>query len=147
MDGANVEIAEEVGLDNIFIFGMSADEVIETYRNNSYHPWDIYNLNHNLRMALTNLINGTFSKDNRDLFRNIYESLLNGLGGRADQYFVLADYQSYAETQKDVNDAYKDKTRWAKAAIKNTASSGKFSSDRTIEEYATEIWGLKKMNI
>jgi starch phosphorylase len=145
MDGANVEIAQEVGLDNIFIFGMSADEVIETYKNNSYRPWDIYNLNHNLRMALTNLINGTFSKDNHDLFRDIYNSLLNGLGGRPDQYFVLADYQSYAEAQKDANDAYKDRTRWANAAIKNVASSGKFSSDRTIEEYASEIWGLKKI--
>ncbi len=148
MDGANVEIFEEVGDEHIFIFGLSAKEVIEKYKDNSYRPWDIYNMNHNLRMALTTLINGTFSIDNHDLFRNIYESLLNGVNGaRADQYFILADYDSYVEAQKIVNDAYKNKSRWCESAIINVAHSGKFSSDRTIEQYAQEIWNLKKVII
>ncbi|MDR2940371.1 MAG: glycogen/starch/alpha-glucan phosphorylase [Clostridiales bacterium] len=146
MDGANVEIFEEVGEDNIFIFGLSAEEVIQKYKANSYRPWDIYNMSHNLRMALTMLINGTFSLNNHDLFRDIYESLLNGLNGaRADEYFILADFDSYAKAQVKVNGAYKNKNKWAESAIINVARSGKFSSDRTIEQYAQEIWGLEKL--
>ena len=148
MDGANVEIFEEVGRENIFIFGMNSDEVIKKYADNSYRPWDVYNMNHNLRMALTMLINGTFSNDDHNLFRPLYDSLLNGInGGRADEYFILEDYQSYADAQARINEAYKNKDAWAKSAVINVAKSGKFSSDRTIEEYAREIWGLQKVKV
>ncbi len=147
LDGANVEICEEVGKDNIFIFGMTAEEVINTYKNNNYDPWMVYNMNQDVRMALTSLINGTFDQDT-ELFREIYESLLNGYGGsRADEYFVLADFESYKKAQEEVDAAYKDKKRWAKMAIINVAKSGKFSSDRTIKEYADEIWNLKPCEI
>ncbi len=147
LDGANVEICEEVGKDNIFIFGMTAEEVINTYKNNNYDPWMVYNMNQDVRMALTSLINGTFDQDT-ELFREIYESLLNGYGGsRADEYFVLADFESYKKAQEEVDAAYKDKKRWAKMAIINVAKSGKFSSDRTIKEYADEIWNIKPCEI
>lgn len=147
LDGANVEICEEVGKDNIFIFGMTAEEVINAYKNNNYDPWMVYNMNQDVRMALTSLINGTFDQDT-ELFREIYESLLNGYGGsRADEYFVLADFESYKKAQEEVDAAYKDKKRWAKMAIINVAKSGKFSSDRTIKEYADEIWNLKPCEI
>ena len=146
LDGANVEICEEVGEDNIFIFGMRAEEVIEAYKNNSYDPWMVYNLNQDVRMALTSLINGTFDNDT-ELFRDIYNALLNGAGGRADDYFLLADFDAYKKAQEEVDKAYKDKRRWAKMAIINTAKSGKFSSDRTIKEYADEIWGLSPYKV
>ncbi len=148
LDGANVEILEEVGEDNIFIFGMKAEEVIALQKSRAYSPWDIYNINHNLRMALTMLINGCVSPDNHDLFRDIYESLLNGIGGsRPDEYFILKDFDSYAKAQKLAGEAYKNKSKWAEMAVLNTAKSGKFSSDRTIEQYAQEIWKLKKITI
>ncbi|MGE4213222.1 MAG: glycogen/starch/alpha-glucan phosphorylase [Anaerotignaceae bacterium] len=143
LDGANVEICEEVGEDNIFIFGMKAKEVIDKYEEGNYDPWMIYNLNQNVRLVLTQFINGAFSQ-NMDMFRELYDSLLNGTGGsRADEYFVLADFASYAKAQAEVDKAYKDKERWAKMAIINTAKSGKFSSDRTIAEYAKEIWNIE----
>ncbi|MCL2699347.1 MAG: glycogen/starch/alpha-glucan family phosphorylase, partial [Defluviitaleaceae bacterium] len=147
MDGANVEIFEEVGDENIFIFGHSADEIHRMASENSYAPWDVYNMNQNVRGVMTSLINGTFS-DDHELFRELYEALLNGFGGsRADEYFILKDFQSYADAQELVNSAYSDKTRWARAAILNTAKSGKFSSDRTIRQYADEIWGLHQVPI
>lgn len=147
LDGANVEILEEVGEDNIFIFGMKADEVIAEYSNNNYNPWDIYNMNSDVRAVLNMLINGTLDEDT-ELFREIYDSLLNGYNGsRADEYFVLKDFESYAEAQKKADEAYRDKEKWAKMAILNTAHSGKFSSDRTIKEYADEIWELKPIHI
>ena len=143
LDGANVEIKEEVGDENIFIFGLKANEVIKKYNDNSYDPWLIYNMDQEIRMALTTLINGTFSSKDTERFREIYECLLNGVNGRADEYFILEDFKSYANAQEEVDKAYKDKTKWAKMAIINTAKSGKFSSDRTILEYANEIWNLK----
>ena len=145
MDGANVEICEEVGRENIFIFGMSADEVQQKYRE-GYDPWMVYNMNQEVRMALNCLINGTFDADT-NLFRELYDSLLNGCGGRADEYLVLEDYADYARAQWDIDRAYRDPEHWAKMAILNTAKSGKFSSDRTIRQYAEEIWQLPKVDI
>ena len=145
MDGANVEIYEEVGKDNIFIFGMSAEEVQAKYQTH-YDPWFIYNMNQEVRMALTSLIDGTFDQ-NTDLFRELYDALLNGFGGRADEYFVLEDYADYARAQWDIDRAYRDQTKWAKMAIINVAKSGKFSRDRTIRQYAEEIWDLKPLHI
>ncbi len=145
MDGANVEIFEEVGAENIFIFGMSASEVQEKYHNH-YDPWSVYNMNQDVRMALNSLINGTFDKDT-NLFRELYDALLNGCGGRADEYFVLQDYADYARVQNEIDKAYRDETRWTKMAICNVAKSGKFSSDRTIRQYAKEIWHLEPVPI
>ena len=147
MDGANVEIFEEVGKDNIFIFGMSSEEVIAKYKDNSYDPWSIYNMNQDARIVLNELINGTFSPEDPNLFRELYDSLLNGNGNRADEYFVLADFEDYVRIQNEVDKAYKDKEKWAKMAIINTAKSGKFSSDRTIKQYAEEIWDIKPIHI
>ncbi len=147
MDGANVEICDEVGRDNIFIFGMSSEEVIAKYKDNSYDPWMVYNMNQGARTVLNELINGTFCPENPDLFRELYDSLLNGYGGRADEYFVLADFEDYVRAQQEVDATYKDKEKWAKMAIINTAKSGKFSSDRTIKQYANEIWNLKPVHI
>ena len=142
MDGANVEIYDEVGKDNIFIFGMSADQVVAKRAN--YDPWTIYNMDQEVRMALNCLINGTFDQ-NPELFRDLYDSLL--LGDRPDEYFILEDYRSYADTHKKIDAAYRDRDKWAKMSITNTAKSGKFSSDRTIDQYAKEIWNLKPLHI
>ena len=148
MDGANVEIVEEVGAENAFIFGLSSDEVIAYEHNNQYNPKDIYNIDQDIRAVLTQLINGTYSKDNPELFRELYNSLLEKNGGeRADQYFILKDFHSYEEAQKKVEAAYRNEAGWAKSAILNTAKCGKFSSDRTIEEYAKEIWHLEKVKV
>ncbi len=147
MDGANVEIVEEVGEENAFIFGLSADEVINFEQNGGYDPNYYFNTNQEIRQVLMSLINGTFSSDT-ELFRDIYDSLLNtNSSDRADTYFILADFQSYAEAQRRVEEAYKDEERWAKMAILNMASAGKFTSDRTIEEYAKEIWKLNKVTV
>jgi starch phosphorylase len=147
MDGANVEIYEEVGKENIFIFGMSADEVLEQYRMNNYDPWHIVNINGAVRNVMTQLISGVLS-DNTELFRELYDALLNGYGGsRPDEYFVLKDFESYAKAQAQVSELYRDKDKWARSAIINVAKSGKFSSDRTIGQYADEIWGLKRVPI
>ncbi|MCL1936142.1 MAG: glycogen/starch/alpha-glucan phosphorylase [Defluviitaleaceae bacterium] len=144
MDGANVEIFEEVGDENIFIFGMSAKEVIDEYNRGTYNPLDIYNANENIKLILTQLINGTLDFNERELFRPIYDSLLNGYGGsRPDAYFILKDYDSYYKAQKLANDKFLDKEAWTKSAIINVAKSGKFSSDRTIKEYARDIWNIK----
>ena len=148
MDGANVEIVEEVGKENAFIFGLSSDEVIAYEHNGQYNPKDIYNTDQDIRAVLTQLINGFYSKDNPELFREIYNSLLEKNGGeRADQYFILKDFRSYEAAQKEVVKAYRDEAGWARSAILNTAKSGKFSSDRTIEEYAKEIWHLEKVKV
>ena len=143
LDGANIEIKEEVGDDNIFIFGLTAEEVMNYYKNGGYNPWDIYNMNQDVRLVLTQLINGFLCPENTELFRDIYESLLNG----GDPYFVLKDFESYAKTHKKMVEAYIDRERWVKMQIVNVALSGKFSSDRTIKEYATEIWKLKSVKI
>ena len=145
MDGANVEICEEVGRDNIFIFGMSAAEVQQKTQE-GYDPWMVYNMNQEVRMALTSLIDGTFDHDT-NLFRELYDALLNGCGGRADEYFVLEDYADYARAQWDIDRAYRDEEKWVRMAILNTAESGKFSSDRTIRQYADEIWQLPSVEI
>ncbi len=143
LDGANVEILEEVGEKNIFIFGLRASEVIDLYKKNDYNPWDIYNKNVDVRNIMNQLVNGELD-ENHELFREIYESLLNGWNGqRADEYFILKDFESYAAAHKKIDSAYKDRNAWAKSAIINVANSGKFSSDRTINEYAKEIWDLK----
>ena len=148
MDGANVEIVEEVGEENAFIFGLSSDEVIAYEHNNQYNPREIYNIDQDVRAVLTQLVDGTYSPSNPELFRELYNSLLDRNGGeRADQYFILKDFRSYAEAQEKVMKAYMDTASWAKSAILNVAKSGKFSSDRTIEEYATEIWKLKKIKV
>ena len=141
MDGANVEIVEEVGEENAFIFGLSADEVMKYEREGGYNPWDIYNNNQNVRRVLTQLINGTYN-DDTELFRDIYDSLT-----KEDVYFILKDFDSYVEAQKRVDAAYRDKTGWARMAMMNTACSGKFSSDRTIEQYVKDIWKLKKVEV
>jgi len=148
LDGANVEILEEVGNENIFIFGLRADEVHKMAVENSYSPWDVCNMDHDLRAVLTHLIDGTLSKSNPDLFREIYDALLNGYGGsRADEYFVLKDFAGYCAAQKQVNDRYQDAQAWTRSAIVNVAKAGKFSSDRTVRQYAGEIWGLKPVEI
>ena len=145
MDGANVEIVEEVGEDNAFIFGLSSDEVIAYEQNNQYNPREIYNIDSEIRAVLTQLVDGTYSPGNLEEFRDIYNSLLDTGSGRPDMYFILADFRSYAEAQKRAEEAYKDTARWAKMAMLNVAKCGKFSSDRTIEEYAKEIWKLEKV--
>ena len=147
MDGANVEIVEEVGAENAFIFGLSSDEVINYENNGGYDPNVIYNTDEEIRQVLMQLINGTFSNDT-ELFRDLYDSLLNTKNtDRADRYFILADFRSYADAQKRVEAAYRDEKGWAKKALLNTACSGKFTSDRTIQEYVDDIWHLDKVTI
>ncbi len=148
MDGANVEIVEEVGEENAFIFGLSADEVINYENNGGYYPIEIFNNNENVRRVLMQLINGFYAPEDPNRFRDIYDSLLNGNArDRADMYFILKDFESYAEAQRQVDKAYRDKTWWAQAAILNVACSGKFSSDRTIREYVDELWHLDKITV
>ena len=145
MDGANVEIVQEVGEENAFIFGMSSDQIINYENNGGYDPDFIYNTDPEIRQVLMQLINGTFSSDT-EMFRDIYNSLLDKHNmPRPDQYFILGDFRSYAEAQKRVEEAYKDEKRWAKMALLNTACSGKFTSDRTIQEYVDDIWHLDKV--
>ena len=147
MDGANVEIVDEVGKENAFIFGLSSDEVIAYEHNGQYNPRDIYNSDADIRAVLTQLVDGTYSQGNFEEFRDIYNSLLDGQGGRPDMYFILKDFRMYAEAQEKVEAAYKDEKKWTRSAMLNTAKSGKFSSDRTIEEYAKEIWHLNKVKV
>ena len=145
MDGANVEIVEEVGAEHAFIFGLSSDEVINYENHGGYNPMDIFNNDADVRKVLMQLINGTYSQDT-ELFRSLYNSLLNTMETDvADRYFILKDFKSYAEAQKRVEAAYKDEKGWAKSAILNVACSGKFTSDRTIQEYVDEIWHLDKV--
>lgn len=148
MDGANVEIVDEVGEENAFIFGLSSDEVIRYENEGGYNPRDIYNNDQDIRTVLTQLVNGFYSPENPELFREIYDSLLDSNGyERADQFFILKDFRSYEQAQSRVEKAYKDEAGWAKSAMINVANSGKFSSDRTIEEYAKEIWHLDKVKV
>lgn len=148
MDGANVEMAEEVGADKMFIFGASSDEIIGWEKNGGYNPMEIFNNDQEIRRVLMQLINGYFAPQDPELFRDIYDSLLNTRSSdRADTYFILKDFRSYAEAEAKIDAAYRDDKWWAKTAILNTAASGKFSSDRTIEEYVADIWHLKKIKV
>ena len=148
MDGANVEIVEEVGAENAFIFGLSSDEVINYENNVGYNPMDIYNSDADIRRVVNQLVDGTYSQGDKEMYRDLYNSLLTAQGGsKADTYFILKDFRSYADTQKKVEEAYRDKDRWAKMALLNTASCGKFSSDRTIQEYVDDIWHLDKVTV
>ena len=148
MDGANVEIVEEVGKENAFIFGMSSDEVIAHERSRDYDPMQIFNSDQDIRKVLMQLINGFYSPNDPELFRDLYNSLLNTQCTQfADTYFILKDFRSYAEAQKRVMEAYKDEEGWAKSAILNIAHAGKFSSDRTIQEYVDDIWHLDKITV
>ena len=148
MDGANVEMAEEVGKENMFIFGASADEIINLENNGGYNPMDIFNNDQDIRRVLMQLINGYYSPQDPELFRDIYNSLLNTQSSdRADTYFILKDFRSYAEAHRKIDQAYRDEKWWARTAMLNTASAGKFSSDRTIEEYVRDIWHLKKIKV
>ena len=148
MDGANVEMYEEVGEENIFIFGLSSDEVINYEQNGGYDPNVIFNNNADIRKVLMQLVNGTYQPSDPELFRDLYNSLLNTqCTSKADTYFILKDFESYAETQKKIEEAYNDRKRWNKMAIMNVARAGKFSSDRTIQEYVDDIWHLDKVKV
>ena len=148
MDGANVEMAEEVGMENIFIFGMSSEEVIAHERNRDYDPMQIYNSDEGIRKVVNQLVDGTFSPNDPGLFRDLYNSLLNTQCTQyADTYFILKDFRSYVDAQKRIVEYYQDKQAWAKSAILNTAHAGKFSSDRTIQEYVDEIWHLDRITV
>ena len=148
MDGANVEIVEEVGAENAFIFGLSSDEVINYENNGGYNPMDIYNSDADIRRVVNQLVDGTYAQGDTEMYRDLYNSLLTAQGGsKADTYFILKDFRSYADAQKKVEEAYRDKDRWAKMALLNTASCGKFSSDRTIQEYVDDIWHLDKVTV
>lgn len=142
MDGANVEIVEEVGIENAFIFGLSAEEVMKYEREGGYNPMDIYNNNQAVRTVLTQLINGFYSPDDPERFRELYDALT-----KEDVYFILKDFDSYAEAHRKVDAAYRDEAAWARSAMLNTACAGKFSSDRTIQEYVDDIWKLKKVTV
>ena len=147
MDGANVEIVQEVGEENAFIFGLRSEEVMAYEKNGGYNPMDIYNSNPNVKKTLDRLVDGTFSKD-RELFRPLYNTLLNTQNSsKADQYFILKDFDSYCEAQRKISEAYRDTKKWARMAMLNTACCGKFTSDRTIQEYVDEIWHLDKLSL
>jgi starch phosphorylase len=147
MDGANVEIVEEVGQENAFIFGLSSDEVIRYENYGGYNPMDIYNSDPDIRRVLEQLVDGTYS-DDRELFRSLYNSLLNTKeSNKADRYFILKDFKSYAEAQTKVEKAYKNTSGWARSAMLNVAKVGKFTSDRTIQEYVDDIWHLDKVEL
>ena len=148
MDGANVEMYEEVGSDNMFIFGMSSDEVIAHEKNHDYNPADIYNNDPDIKKVVNQMVDGTYSPNDHELFRVLYNSLLNAQpGSDADRYFILADFRSYADAQQKINAYYQNKKAWAKSAILNVAHVGKFSSDRTIQEYVDDIWHLQKITV
>ena len=148
MDGANVEIVEEVGIENAFIFGLSSDEVINFENHGGYDPYEIYNNDPEVRRVVEQLVDGTYSHGDSEMYRDLYNSLLKPIGGnRADMYFILKDFRSYAEAQTRVEAAYRDRDRWAKMALLNTACCGKFSSDRTIQEYVDDIWHLDAVTV
>ncbi len=148
MDGANVEIVEEVGEENAFIFGMSSDEVMGYEKNGGYNPYDIYNNDEEIRRVVNQLVDGTYAEGDSERYRDLYNSLLIRKGNdKADMYFILKDFRAYAKAQEEVEEAYKDKDRWAKMALLNAACCGKFSSDRTIEEYIEDIWKLDKIKV
>ena len=148
MDGANVEIVEEVGIENAFIFGLSSDEVIHFENNGGYNPLDIYYNDWDVKRVVDQLVDGTYANGDREMYRDLYNSLLNThASDRADTYFILKDFRSYAEAQKRVEEAYRDRDRWSKMALLNTACCGKFTSDRTIQQYVDEIWKLDKIEV
>ena len=148
MDGANVEIVEEVGEENAFIFGLSSDQVIGYENQGGYNPMEIFNNDQDIRKVLMQLINGYYSQQDTELFRPLYNSLLNTQStAKADTYFILKDFKPYAEAQRKVEEVYRDEDRWAKSAMLNVASSGKFTSDRTIQQYVDEIWKLDKVTL
>ncbi len=148
MDGANVEIVEEVGKENAEIFGLSSDEVINYEQQGGYVPMEIFNSNADVRMVLMQLINGTYAPNNTEEFRSLYNSLLNTCEtDRADRYFILKDFKAYAKARENLVNKYRDERAWAKSAIINIANAGKFSSDRTIQEYVDEIWHLNKVTL
>ncbi len=147
MDGANVEIVEEVGNENAFIFGLTSDEVINFENNGGYNPVDIFNSDMDIRKVLMQFINGSYAPDDQERFRELYDALLTENYGKPDQYFILKDFRSYADAQRRVEETYRDPLGWARKAILNIANVGKFSSDRTIEEYATDIWKLSKVKV
>ena len=147
MDGANVEIVEEVGNEHAFIFGLTSDEVINFENHGGYNPVDIFNSDMDIRKVLMQLINGTYAPDDQERFRELYDALLTENYGKPDQYFILKDFRSYADAQRRVEETYRDPLGWARKAILNIANVGKFSSDRTIEEYATDIWKLSKVKV
>ena len=148
MDGANVEMAEEVGPENMFIFGASSDEIINWEKNGGYNPMDIFNTDQEIRRVLMQLINGYYAPEDPEMFRDLYNSLLNTFSSdRADTYFILKDFRSYVEAEAKIDKAYRDEKWWARTAILNTACSGKFSSDRTIEDYVRDIWKLEKVTV
>ena len=147
MDGANIEIVEEVGEENAFIFGLSCDQVMDYEKNGGYDPGFYFNNDPDIRRALMQLINGEYSNGDMELFRELYDSLLTSKYSRPDQYFILADFKSYADAHRRVEEAYRDSSRWARMAMMNTACSGKFTSDRTIQQYVDEIWHLDHVEI
>ena len=148
MDGANVEIVEEVGEENAFIFGMSSQEVIDHEQKRDYDPMQIFNSDQDIRQVLMQLINGMYSQNDSELFRPLYNSLLNTHDTQyADTYFILKDFRAYAQAQEQVEQAYRDEKRWAKMAMLNTAHAGKFTSDRTIQQYVDDIWHLDKVKV
>ncbi len=148
MDGANVEIVEEVGAENAFIFGLSSDEVMNYEKNSGYNPYDIYNNDEEIRRVVNQLVDGTYAHGDTEKYRDLYNCLLNKKGSdRPDMYFILKDFRAYAQAQEKVEEAYRDEEGWAKKALLNTACCGKFSSDRTIEEYVSDIWHLDKITV
>ena len=148
MDGANVEIVEEVGIENAFIFGMRSEEVIRYENHGGYNPIDIYFSDWELKRVIDQLMDGTYAHGDHNMYKNLYNSLLNTqCTPRADMYFILKDFRAYAEAQKRVEEAYRDEHRWSRMAMMNTACCGKFTSDRTIEEYVKDIWKLKKVKV
>ena len=148
MDGANVEIVEEVGRENAFIFGLSSDEVIHFEQYGGYDPREIYNNDPQIRRVVDQLVDGTYAHGNTEMYRDLYNSLLNSVqGNRADMYFILKDFRAYAQAQEQVEAAYRDQDRWARMALLQTASCGKFSSDRTIQEYVDDIWHLDRLTV
>ena len=148
MDGANVEIVEEVGMENAFIFGLSSQEVIHFENHGGYNPTDIYFNDWDIKRVVDQLIDGTYANGNREMYRDLYDSLVNTHGReRADRYFILKDFRAYADAQKRVEEAYKDREAWSRKALMNVACCGKFSSDRTIQEYVDDIWHLDQIKV
>jgi starch phosphorylase len=146
LDGANIEIVEEAGADNAFIFGLTSDQILKIEASHSYNPQDYLSRNPKLAAVLGQLVDGTYGTSSDSMFRELYDSLVYGVEGqRPDGYYVLADFDAYLAAQEAVDAAYADKRKWAKMALLNVARSGKFSSDRTIEDYVTDIWKLKKV--
>ncbi|MBQ9212279.1 MAG: glycogen/starch/alpha-glucan phosphorylase, partial [Clostridia bacterium] len=146
MDGANVEMSEQVGMDNIYIFGMRSETVLDMYREHSYNPMSIFESNQEIRLAMTQMIDGTLTPENPSVLQDLYHSLLLGdWGSMGDSYFVLKDFGSYSMAQRRLNNDYANRKKWLKMAITNTAMSGIFSSDRTIDEYNRLIWHLDPM--